>query len=145
MSGDNDQEAADAPLQPVASSAEHMDRFPDHRVLVVDDNKDLADAEAWLLKLCGQTVRQAYDGPSALRVATEFDPDIVFVDLVMPGMDGMAVARKMRNLYGAERPKIVALTGFGQPAFRDAAGAAGFDGYITKPASTIDFLEYLRS
>jgi CheY-like chemotaxis protein len=114
-----------------------------HRILVVDDHRDVANTVATLLKLLGQTVEQAYDGPTALRVASEFKPEIVFLDLVMPDMDGIAVARAMRLLQGMRGAKIVALTAFSQPAFLEAATAAGCTSLISKPASAEELTKVL--
>lgn len=109
--------------------------LPVRRVLVVDDNKDVVEIVVKLLQSIGQMVEHAGDGAAALRVAATFRPDVVFLDLVMPGMDGLEVARQLRALNPVKPPKIVALTAFRQPAFKDAASWAGFDAYITKPAS----------
>ena len=114
-----------------------------HRVLVVDDHRDVANTVATLLKLMGQQVEQAYDGPTVLRIAGEFMPDVVFLDLVMPEMDGIAVARQMRYLQGMRDAKIVALTAFSQPAFLEAAMAAGCSGFISKPASAAELTKVL--
>lgn len=101
--------------------------------------------QALLLRLSGQTVQRAYDGPSALLLAREFKPDVVFVDLVMPGMDGLTLARRLREIEGMETARIVALTAFTQTAFREATEAAGFDGHIAKPASAGDIIRALGS
>ena len=117
--------------------------LPARRVLVVDDNAEMAKVAVMLLKSLGQVVRQADDGASALEIAAEFKPEVVFVDLVMPGMDGLEVGRKLRALSPKNPPKIVALTAFRQPAFRDAASWAGFDAYVTKPATAGDLAKVL--
>ncbi|HUP91918.1 MAG TPA: response regulator [Solimonas sp.] len=109
--------------------------LPARRVLVVDDNRDAANSVAALLRLCGQTVQQAYDGYAALRIASHFKPEVVFIDLVMPGMDGFALARQLRELEATRNARLVALTAFGQPAFRDAATESGMDAHLCKPAS----------
>ena len=119
---------------------------PVRRVLVVDDDTLVAEVTARLLASIGQViVERAHDGPSAVRLAGEFKPDIVFLDLVMPGMDGLEVARQLRAMAHIKRPKIVALTAFRQPAFQDAASAAGFDGYLTKPPSAEDLAKALAA
>src|SRR5690606_32409685 len=84
------------------------------RILIVDDNVDGADALGRLLSVMGQETRTEYDGPSALLRAAEFDPDVVLLDLGMPGMDGFEVCRALRERGGNKRPKIVALTGWGR-------------------------------
>lgn len=107
------------------------------RILVVDDNRDAADALATLLRSHHQLVRQAYDGPTAVLVAEEFRPEIVFLDLVMPGTDGFAVAQSLRRLerMHTARTVLVALSARAEPAFVEASAEAGFDTHLRKPAS----------
>jgi two-component system CheB/CheR fusion protein len=81
------------------------------RALVVDDCPGMTDAFCWLLRLWGYDARAANDGPAALAMAAEFRPDVALVDLVMPGMDGREVARRLRRLPGLEHALIVAVTG----------------------------------
>jgi CheY-like chemotaxis protein len=116
-----------------------------HRVLVVDDNRPAADLMAMLISHMGHIVERAYDGPAALLAAGDLQPDIVLLDLVMPDMDGFAVARRLRDMSGLNQPKIVALSAFDQPAFVEATAAAGFDGHIGKPASTEAIAKLLAS
>ncbi len=117
-----------------------MTSTQERRVLIVDDNVDAANMAVTLLQLLGQAVKPAYDGPSALQIVATFAPDIVFLDLDMPGMDGFAVARRLRELQGPSRMKIVALTGLSpSPEFLDEMDAAGFDSHMPKPASASDF------
>jgi CheY-like chemotaxis protein len=108
--------------------------LPSRRVLVVDDNPDAADSLALVLRLAGQEVQTAYDGPSALQRARELRPALVFLDLGMPGMDGYEVARRLRGepeLCGAV---LVALTGWGQEEDRRRSAEAGLDHHLVKPA-----------
>jgi CheY-like chemotaxis protein len=109
---------------------------PCHRVLVVDDNVDAADSLALLLKLAGQEVYVAYDGPSALVVAETFQPSLVLLDIGMPGMDGYEVARLLRTMVGSQPMWLVALTGWGQEEDRRRSLAAGFDQHLVKPVET---------
>src|SRR5205085_1706595 len=87
-----------------------MDAFASHRVLVVDDNRDIANSVAALLRLLGHTVLPAYDGATALALAGNFNPDVAILDIVMPEMDGFEVARQLRKLPTPKPIKIVALT-----------------------------------
>jgi PAS domain S-box-containing protein len=103
------------------------------RILVVDDNRDAADSLAVLLRLHGQDVRVAYDGPSALAVAAEFRPALALVDIGMPDMDGCEVARLLRVQPGLKEMRLVALTGWGQEEDRRSSAAAGFDQHLVKP------------
>lgn len=113
------------------SSPEH--RASGRRILVVDDNVDAAESLALLLRLQGQEVRVAFDGPGALTTARDFSPQAVFLDLGMPGMDGYEVARRMRQELGNPAPVLVALTGWGQDEDRRRSRAAGFDHHVVKP------------
>lgn len=104
------------------------------RVLVVDDYPDSAEAASMLLTLYGHECRTATTGREALEQAEVFAPDIVILDIGLPDMTGYEVARALRE--GARGPSmyLAAVTGWGQPADRDKAFAAGFDCHITKPA-----------
>ena len=104
-----------------------------HRVLVVDDNVDAAVSLGMLLKLAGQEVRVAYDGPAAIRHATEFRPELVLLDIGMPGMDGYEVCRRLRQELALDKATVVALTGWGQDDDRRRSHEAGFDHHIVKP------------
>ena len=104
-----------------------------HRVLVVDDNVDAAVSLGMLLKLAGQEVRVAYDGPAALRQAIDFRPDLVLLDIGMPGMDGYEVCRRLRREVRLGKTTLVALTGWGQDEDRRRSHDAGFDHHIVKP------------
>ncbi|WP_425613586.1 PAS domain S-box protein [Anatilimnocola sp. NA78] len=97
-----------------------------HRMLVVDDNQDAALSFAMLLRLQGHEVRVAHSGLAALEVTKAFVPDIVFLDIGMPGMDGYEVARQMRQLTGLENVVLAALTGWGQQEDRRRTAEAGF-------------------
>jgi signal transduction histidine kinase/DNA-binding response OmpR family regulator len=105
------------------------------RVLVVDDNEDAAETLAMLLGLIGADVRVAHDGPAALAAFAAFAPEVVLLDIGMPGMDGYEVARRLRALDPARDTSIVALTGWGQSEDRRLAREAGFDHHLVKPAN----------
>jgi CheY-like chemotaxis protein len=115
------------------------------RVLVVDDNYDAAESLAFLLSLEGHTVDVAYDGVSALSEAAKFQPQVVLLDIGMPGMDGYQVARELRAGESTRSMTIIALTGYGQPDDRERASAAGFDDHLTKPVDTELLKEILRT
>jgi signal transduction histidine kinase/DNA-binding response OmpR family regulator len=105
------------------------------RVLVVDDNPDVAESTTMLLRQIGLEVQTCHDGPSALAVAPTFRPDIVFLDIGLPGMDGYEIARRLRQSAGEERPLLVALSGYGQEEDRLRSQQAGFDHHLVKPAN----------
>lgn len=103
------------------------------RILVVDDNIDAADSLAMALRLSGQEVRVAYDGPAALTIAAETRPEAVLLDIGMPVMDGYRVARRLREAEGTERALIIAVTGWGQDEDRRMSREAGIDYHLVKP------------
>jgi CheY-like chemotaxis protein len=104
------------------------------RILVVDDNADAASTTCALLKAWGHDVRAAHSGPAALDMVREFAPEIILLDIGLPGMSGYEVARKLREETKAEGVVIAALTGYGQEADRERSRKAGFDYHLTKPA-----------
>jgi PAS domain S-box-containing protein len=105
------------------------------RVLVVDDNVDAAESLATLLELEGHETRIAHDGEAAVRVAAEFLPRVIFLDIGMPGKDGYQVARELRSHAATRDATLVALTGWGAQEDRARSRNAGFDHHLTKPAS----------
>jgi CheY-like chemotaxis protein len=109
-------------------------RGPGRRVLVVDDNRDAAESLALLLEVAGHQVRACHDGPAALERVEEFQPDVVLLDIGLPGMDGYEVARRLRALPGGRGVLLVALTGYGQDDDQRRAREAGFDHHLIKPA-----------
>lgn len=126
-------EANPSRVDPAANAASHADR---RRILVVDDIRDIADVFAMLLETLDEEVRVAYDGQSALDIVAEFKPDVVFLDLGMPGMDGCETARRIRQLPEGKDIYIAALTGWGQEKDRRRTREAGFDEHLVKP---VDF------
>ena len=115
------------------------------RVLVVDDNHDAAESLAFLLSLEGHTVVVAYDGVAALSEAAKIQPQIVLLDIGMPGMDGYQVARALRAGESTRSMKIIALTGYGQPDDHERACTAGFDDHLTKPVDPEFLIKTLRT
>ena len=104
-----------------------------HRLLIVDDNRDAAESLALLLRLLGHEVQVAHDGAAALRLLATSRPDLVFLDIGMPGIDGYEVARRIRNTPGNEKVVLAALTGWGQMEDRRRTAAAGFNHHLVKP------------
>ncbi len=108
------------------------------RVLVVDDNEDAADALAMLLRVTGHETLTVYDGPSALEAARKFVPQVVLLDIGLPGLDGYEVARRLRDDPGTAGVLIIAVSGYGQEGDRATARASGFDHHLTKPVDLAD-------
>ena len=103
------------------------------RVLVVDDNEDAAETLAEMVRMLGHDVEVAYDGPTAVRRAGEYHPDLVLCDIGLPGMDGYEVAHELRAAHGRD-VRLVALSGYAQPEDVATAMEAGFDEHVAKPA-----------
>ena len=105
------------------------------RVLVVDDNVDAADSLAALLGLLGHTTRVAHDGPEGLFLAEAFQPDLAFLDIGLPGMNGYDLAGAIRRMGTMQQVVLIALTGWGAHGDQRQAQEAGFDQHMTKPVS----------
>ncbi|HEY8358639.1 MAG TPA: ATP-binding protein, partial [Ramlibacter sp.] len=135
-------EAGAAAAAPAAAQAQG--RHAPARVLVVDDNVDAAETLSTFLEMLGLQTRQAHDGPTALQAAPQFRPDVVLLDIGLPGMDGYQVARALRAHPDLGRVHLVALTGWGAEADRQRAMAAGFDQHLTKPVELRVLEDMLR-
>ncbi|HEY5897231.1 MAG TPA: PAS domain S-box protein [Burkholderiales bacterium] len=127
---------------PLAAAAAAADAAPPQeigrpslarRVLVVDDNVDAADTLHALLKSLGHETLVVHDGVEALKVMPQFQPDIVLLDIGLPGMDGYEVARRLAPFKNARKVKIVAVTGWGQDPDRQRSREAGIDVHLVKP------------
>ena len=114
-------------------------------MLVVDDNVDLAQSLEMLLKEYGYDVRTAYDGAAAIATALEFLPEVVFLDIGLPDVDGNEVAKRLRRQPALRSTMLVALTGYGRQSDRRRSAAAGFDHHLTKPVSFADLQGILDS
>jgi CheY-like chemotaxis protein len=117
--------------QPVMTK---QDKVYGRRVLVVDDNVDAAESTAAYLRLEGHEVKTVNDGHEALSSVQVFAPHVIVLDIGLPGLDGYAVARRLRSDGDTSHTLLIALTGYGQKEDRDRAQAAGFDYHFTKPA-----------
>ena len=115
------------------------------RVLVVDDNADAANSLTLLLRMMGHEVRTVGDGQAALDVTQSFRPDLVLLDIGLPGMSGYEVARLLRRSPALRETWLVALTGWGQEEDRRRAKEYGFDHHLTKPADPADLKRLLAS
>ncbi|GGY35817.1 hybrid sensor histidine kinase/response regulator [Pseudoduganella albidiflava] len=120
--------AGDAPPAPDAAAGRRL------RILIADDNVDAAHSLADLLALEGHDIRVAADGAGALELAAGFQPEVVFLDIGMPGMDGYETARRLRAMPGMQAIRLAALTGWGAAEDRARGRAAGFDHHLLKPA-----------
>ena len=103
------------------------------KIVVVDDNRDAALSLAMLMELTGHEVRVAHDGEAAIRLAEQFRPQAMLVDLGMPGVDGYEACRRIRNTAWGQGMRMIAVTGWGQDEDRRRSAMAGFDGHLVKP------------
>ena len=103
------------------------------RVFIVDDNVDAANSLSMLAQLLGHTTEVAFNGKEALEKIPDFKPDVVFLDIGLPGMSGLDVAREIKRSPSQSNPYIVALTGWGTEETKKKARQAGFDEHLTKP------------
>jgi len=117
----------------VTSQAPQVVPRGDARVLIVDDNVDAAELLADVLQAGGYQTRAVHDGPSALKAADEFQPQIALLDLGLPVMDGFELAQLLRHRSELATTKLIAITGYGQPEDRAKTAAAGFAAHMVKP------------
>lgn len=124
-----------------AKSSADDARFNGHesrRVVVVDDNRDGAESLAMMLRLLGDEVRTAHDGVEAIEVAEQFRPQVILMDVGMPGLNGLEATRRIRAREWGRPITIIALTGWGQEGDRARSRAAGCDGHLVKPVNLPD-------
>jgi len=115
------------------------------RILIVDDNEDATNSMAMLQRHRGHETRTAFTGPEAVAAAAEFLPNVVLLDIGLPGMDGFEVARRLRAMPALADTFLVALTGYSSDEDRSRAREAGFDEYLVKPVDLDLLREWLRS
>ncbi len=113
-------------------------RLPRRRILVVDDNRSNATSLGVLLRAMGQDVDEAYDGLTALELARRNHPDVILLDIGLPGMDGYEVARRCREERDLEKIMLVAMTGYGKEEDRRRSREAGFNVHLVKPVNLED-------
>jgi signal transduction histidine kinase/DNA-binding response OmpR family regulator len=118
---------------------------PSTKILVVDDNGDSADSLAKLLRLSGHKVQVAYDGPSGLEAAQTLLPDVVLLDIGLPGMDGYAVAQRLRELESMKETLLIAISGYSPEKTDSRSRLAGFDQHFVKPVNLRDLQTLLAT
>ena len=103
-----------------------------HKILIADDHRDSAESLALLLQFLGHETRFALDGQEALRVAEQFHPDVIILDINMPKLDGYGVTMRLRELHDGEQ-QIIAMTAADKLETSEKAEQAGFDNWLVKP------------
>jgi CheY-like chemotaxis protein len=115
------------------------------RVLVVDDNVDTVTTLAMLVQESGHDVRTAYDGSSVLEAALDYRPNVVLLDIGLPGLNGFEVAKRIRQQPALQNTVLVAMTGYGQDSDRKRSHEAGFDHHLVKPGDFGTVLQLLAT
>jgi two-component system, OmpR family, response regulator len=132
----------------IASERNSKVNVPDQRaglrVLIVEGNDDCAASMAMLLRLFGHDVRISRNGPEALDAAWADKPDVVLLEIGLPGMNGFEVAKQLSGIRTAKTPLIVAVTGFGQESDRRRSAEVGIDLHLVKPVDPKDLKAILR-
>ena len=118
---------------------------PSLRVLIVDDNVDTVTTLALLVKESGHDVRMAYDGPAVLETALDYRPDVVLLDIGLPGLNGFEIAKRLRQQPALENAVLVAMTGYGRESDLQRSFDAGFDHHLIKPGDFAKVLQILAS
>jgi CheY-like chemotaxis protein len=103
------------------------------RILVVEDSADSAEAMMLLLRELGHVVAVVRDGAAAMSAAQSFHPEVILLDIGLPGVDGYELARRFRQMPETSRARVIAVTGYGQPDDRARTAAAGFHMHLVKP------------
>ena len=132
-------------MPPTEAFAAEPALAPGRRILIVDDNKDAATSLAMLLEMSGAATELAFDGPSAIDVAARFRPEVVLMDIGLPGLNGYEVARKMRSEPWGKKATLVAITGWGQVEDRQRSKEAGFDAHVVKPVDYAALMKLLAT
>jgi DNA-binding response OmpR family regulator len=114
-------------------------------VLVAEDERNLVEALSFLMRRAGYEVNVTHDGPSTVEVARRIKPDLVLLDIMLPGFDGFEVVSAIRREAGERQPRIIMLTAKGHEKDRRKAVGLGVDDYVTKPFSNRDVVERVRA
>jgi CheY-like chemotaxis protein len=119
--------------QPASEIATKAATGAGHHILVADDNEDAANSLSALLRIIGHDVRVAYDGAEAVELAATFRPDVILLDIGMPGLNGFEAARDIRARPWGKNVMLIAVTGYGQKADKRRSREVGFNHHIVKP------------
>jgi CheY-like chemotaxis protein len=131
-------------MQPECAVRDPPHNGPPLRVLIVEDCEDAAASLALLLRLDGHEVHVAGNGGMALRVAQDWPPDVVLLDIGLPGLDGYEVAKRLRARAAGMKPLLIAITGYGRDEDRRRSAEAGIDLHLLKPADPAGLRQMLK-
>jgi signal transduction histidine kinase len=138
-------EHAPSPSRQPTADDETAPSVRSRRILIVDDNKDAANLMSLLVTLDGHDVRTAYDGQEAWDLASAFTPEVLLLDLGVPGLSGFEIARRVRHSPWGRNVALIAVTGWGQEQDRRRTAEAGFDAHLVKPVAREDLLRALKA
>jgi CheY-like chemotaxis protein len=113
------------------------------RILIVDDNRDAATSLGMLLQLGGCETEMAFDGLSAIEVGASFRPDVILMDIGLPGIDGFEAAQRIRSEPWGKQVMLIAVTGWAQAEDRERSRQAGFDAHLVKPVDHAALMKLL--
>lgn len=133
-----------APISQDSAFGPHTDAGPAGRVLIADDYPDCASSLALLLGMDGYETETVADGPGVLSAAARFAPDVVVLELSLPGCSGEDVARGLLTLPPDRRPRVIVASGYGDEARRSRLTGLGVDAYLVKPADPEELLSCVR-
>ncbi len=114
-------------------------------VLVAEDERNLVEALSFLMRRAGYEVSVTHDGPSTVEMTKRIKPDLVLLDIMLPGFDGFEVVSAIRREAGGKQPRVIMLTAKGHEKDRRKAIGLGVDDYVTKPFSNRDVIERVRA
>jgi CheY-like chemotaxis protein len=137
-------ESREARKASCATPVEHNPTDHGLRILIVEDDAETADWTAMLLRLAGHDARIAHSGEDALQMAPDYEPDVVLLDIALPGLNGLEVAQALREQARTRRPFLIAVTGLDRDADRERSRAAGIDLHLTKPLSNEQLEKILK-
>jgi len=137
--------ARHAPHAVVATIAPPKPAATPKRILLVDDNRDAAESLAVVLQLEGHETYTVFDALASLDAVERFNPEVVLLDIGMPGLDGYEICRRMRLMPGRAKMVLIAISGYGSPKNIEAAHQVGFDHHLTKPADLSKLAGYINS
>ena len=131
-------------LRPSLTTAPHLTDPESVRILVVEDNRDTAMSLMILLAMKGYTVHTANDGLKAVEIAAAFEPDVVFLDIGLPGIDGHEVARRIRATSAGKDVRMIALTAWGDEEHRRRSAEVGCEQHLVKPVQLTELMHVLQ-
>ena len=118
---------------------------PKYRVLIADDNRDVTEVFEIMLTMMGHTVESAHDGIEAVEKAAGFHPDVIILDIGMPGLNGYDAARRIRETDTGKKAVLIAITGWGDAKDKRQSDEAGFNHHLVKPVDPLALAELLNS